>query len=261
MFKQKALAAFLLVMAILFAQVGTVFAAPPLQETTSITGIIDNISVETDANNEPVVVVTLTVEGVPQTVNLSVEQATELGLLQLDPVTNEPVLDPETNLPLPDETVYGQEITIEPTEEEPTEETVHPIATILASAFGVDAAIVNGYHEDGFGFGVIAQALWIAQGLEENNPDIDAGMILQAKRDKDFSAFVLPDGSTPTNWGQFKNAATGKDKKNLGIIVSGHVDPLDDTTVTNQGLTTQQNHGNGRNNKNNRGNGNGHGRP
>jgi hypothetical protein len=123
----------------------------------------------------------------------------------------------------------------------------------LASFFGEDPAVVNQYHLDGFGFGVIAQAMWMAQGL--NNPEITAGTILTAKQDKDFSAFVLPDGSTPTNWGQFKKAALGKDKKNLGIIVSGHVQTGEDTTD----LDAQELHGNGKDKNKNKGNGNGHG--
>ena len=46
--------------------------------------------------------------------------------------------------------------------------------------------------------------------------------IVQAKKDKDFSAFVLEDGSTPQNWGQFKKAALNGDKKgNLGVVMSG----------------------------------------
>jgi hypothetical protein len=81
-----------------------------------------------------------------------------------------------------------------------------------------------------------------------------AGLILEAKTTGDYSAFVLPDGSTPTNWGQFKKAALGKDKKNLGIIVSGHAEPGDDTTT----ITSDQ-HGNGKDKNKNKGNGHGNG--
>jgi len=250
MFKIKSIAGILLVMAVLFAQVGTVFAAPFTQETTPIVGTIVSIIPETDENGVTTILVTVQDDaGATQTVRLSVETADALDLVTLDPVTNEPVVD---------QTKVGQPVSIDPTTvivDEETEGDVHPIAAILASFFGVDAGVVNDYHEDGFGFGVIAQALWMAQGLEENNPEIDADMILAAKRDKDFSAFVLPDGSTPTNWGQFKKAALGKDKKNLGIIVSGHAENEDGTTDVN----TLQEHGNGKDKNKDKGNGHGNG--
>ena len=237
MLNTKRLAGILLVVAVLFTQVGTVAAAPQVQETTPITGTIESITTETDADGETVVLVTLLDEaGATQIVRLSVETAVTLGLVTLDPTTMEPVVN---------ETQVGQTVEIDPTTVIPEEEeAVHPIAAILASFFGQDASVVNEYHEDGFGFGVIAQALWIAQGL--NGDASTAGLILEAKDTGDYSAFVLPDGSTPTNWGQFKKAALGKDKKNLGIIVSGHAED-----VVTDGETTPQDNG--------QGNGNGHG--
>jgi hypothetical protein len=213
----KFLASILLVIAVLFTQVGTVAAAPQAQETTPITGTIQTVTTETDANSVTTVVVTLLDEqGATQTVRLSVETAVTLGLVTLDPTMQEPVVD---------ETKVGQTVEIDPTTIIPEEEKdVHPIAAILASFFNEDASVVNGYHEDGFGFGVIAQAMWIAQGLDGDAST--AGLILEAKESGDYSAFVLPDGSIPTNWGQFKKAALGKDKKNLGVIVSGHAEEV-----------------------------------
>ena len=205
MFKTKLLLGTLLIVTVLFAQVGTVFAAPVAQEgtTTTISGTITNIETQVNENGETIVLVTL--DGY-QTISLSAQQAADNGLYDLN--TGELLVQAGDTVEL----VVDPAVVI-PEEGEP-EEPVHPIAALLASFFGEDATIINGYHEDGFGFGVIAQALWMAQGLEETNPDVDAGMILDAKRDKDFSAFILPDGSTPSNWGQFKKAALGKDKKN-----------------------------------------------
>jgi hypothetical protein len=152
----------------------------------------------------------------------------------------------------------GDPVEIDPTtviaDEEPGEEDVHPIAAILGSFFGVDSTVVNGYHEDGFGFGVIAQAMWISRNV--NGDASVAGLILQAKETGDYSNILLsdgtvltmPDGSVPSNWGQFKKALLDK-KNNLGVIVSGHADP--DGT----GEDLIQPHGNGNGN----GNGNGHG--
>ncbi|HEX6036342.1 MAG TPA: hypothetical protein VFY83_18020 [Anaerolineales bacterium] len=230
----KYLASFLLVLAVLFAQAGNVAAAPQLQDTTPITGTVQSITTETDENGVTTVLVTLVDEqGATQTLRLNVETAVILGLVTLDPVTMEPIVD---------ETKVGQTVEIDPTTVIPEEEeNVHPIAAILASFFGVDPGVVNGYHEDGFGFGVIAQAMWIAKGLD-GDPST-AGLILEAKRTGDYSAFVLPDGSTPTNWGQFKKAALGNEKKNLGVIVSGHAEE----TTPEEGVTPQDNgKGNGK---------------
>jgi hypothetical protein len=212
----KYLAIVLLVLAVLMGQVGSVAAAAPAQGTPPITGTIQSITLETDSSGVTTVLVTLVdAQGATQTVRLSVQTAVILGLVTIDPITQEPVVNEEQ---------IGQPVEIDPATIIPEEEEkVHPIAAILASFFGVEASVVNAYHEDGFGFGVIAQAMWIAKGLDGDAST--AGLILEAKRTGDYSAFVLPDGSTPTNWGQFKKAALGKDKKNLGIIVSGHAEP------------------------------------
>lgn len=233
----KLIASILLVLIVLFGQVGAAAAAPPTQETTPITGTIQTIVTETDANGVTTVVVTLVDDqGATQTVRLSVETAAELGLVTLDPTTQEPVAD---------ETQVGQTVEIDPAivipEEEPSEESVHPIAWLLAEFFGEEPSVVDGYHQDGFGFGVIAQALWMSQSLTENADVSTAGLILEAKSTGDYSAFVLEDGSTPTNWGQFKKAVLDKDKKNLGIIVSGHAE----NDLLEEGGTVQQENGQG----------------
>lgn len=246
MSNMKIFASILLVLAVLITQVGNVAAAPQTQETTPVTGTVQSITTETDANGVTTVLVTLLDDqGATQTVRLSVETAVILGLVTLDPNTQEPVVN---------EAQVGQTAEIDPTTVIPEEEEeVHPIAAILASFFDQDASVINGYHEDGFGFGVIAQALWIAQGL--NGDASTAGLILEAKETGDYSAFVLPDGSTPTNWGQFKKAALGKEKKNLGIIVSGHAE--DDTTEEG---STPQDHGQGNGKDKDKDNGNGKGK-
>jgi hypothetical protein len=232
MFNTKVLASILFILAVMFAQVGNVAAATQTQDTTLITGTVQSIASETDANGVTTVVVTLLDDqGTTQTVRLTVDTAVSLGLVTLDSVTNEPVVD---------ETQIGQTVEIDPTkvipDEEPTEEDIHPIAALLASFFDEDPSVINSYHEDGFGFGVIAQALWMSESI--NGDATAAGLILEAKRSGDFSAFELPDGSSPTNWGQFKKAILQKDKKNLGIIVSGHAEEEDSSSL--------QDHGNGK---------------
>ncbi|SRR6266498_5613959 len=248
MFKAKSIAAILLVVTVLFAQVGTVFAAPAAQGTTPITGTVTKLETSTDFNGVTTVLVTVKDDlGAEQTVRISVDTAVALGLATVDLTTNEVTLK---DLTLETQPVI---VTIDSTTVIADEEPFNPVAGFLASFFHVSTTEINEYHEAGFGFGVIAQALWIAQGL--NNDVSTAGLILEAKKTGDYSAFVLPDGSTPTNWGQFKNAALGKGKKNLGIIVSGHAQPLDGSTD----LNSLQEHGNNKNKDKGNGHGNGNG--
>jgi hypothetical protein len=230
MSKTKLLAGFLLIFALLAVQVGIAAAAPVAQDTTPITGTIQSINTETDENGVTTVLVTLLLEDqvTTQTVRLSAETAADLGLFDL--TTQEPILD-----------LVGQPITIDSStvipDEEPAEESVHPIAALLGAFFGEEASIIDGYHEDGFGFGVIAQALWMSHNL--NGDTSTAELILDAKQSGDYSAFTLPDGSSPSNWGQFKKAVLEK-KNNLGVVVSGQADPLTEEQ-------TQEKNGNGHN--------------
>lgn len=238
MSKIRLLAGVLLVFVLLTAQVSIAAAAPMAQDRTPITGTIQSITTETDANGVTTVLVTLIDEqGATQTVRISIETAVALGLVTMDPIMNEPVVE---------ETQVGQTVEIDPTivipDEEPVEEPVHPVAALLAAFFGEDASVVNGYHEDGFGFGVIAQALWMSQNF---NGDVSvANLILEAKQSGDYSAFTLPDGSSPSNWGQFKKEVLNK-KNNLGVVVSGQADPLTEEQ-------TQEKNGNGHNKEKNK---------
>lgn len=261
MSSMKYFASVLLVLAVLFTQVGNVAAAPQTQDTTPVTGTVESIATETDTNGVTIVLVTLVDDqGTTQTVRLSVETAVILGLVTLDATTKEPVVN---------ETQVGQTVEIDPTTvipEEPSEESVHPIAWLLAEFFGEDPSIVDGYHEDGFGFGVIAQALWISRNITRTETEIGnaslAEEILQAKQDKDFQTFFDAhpeffgeDEIAPTNWGQFKKALQEK-KNNLGVVVSGQEEP---DAVTDPAPANQQDHGNGRDKekkekKNNNGN-------
>ncbi len=240
MFKQKFALTLLLTIAILFIQVGAVAA----QGTASVTGVIQSITSETDASNVTTILVVLDVQGTATTVRLSVDNAVTLGLITLDPVTNAPVAV---------DAMIGETITLDATVIIPDtteEETpVHPLAAILASFFGTDPALINGYHEDGYGFGLIAQALWMSKNITDDASL--AGEILDAKKTGDYSAF-FPEGTAdiPTNWGQFKKAVAEK-KNSLGVVVSGQEDK-----------PGHDNNGNPHNDDNGQGNGqgnNGHG--
>jgi hypothetical protein len=177
-----------------------------------------------------------------------VETAVILGLVTLDPITKEPVV-----VEIPE----GLTVEIDPTTvlpEEPSGESVHPIAWILGEFFNEAPSVIDGYHEDGFGFGVIAQALWISSNVTRTETEIGnatlAGEILEAKEDKDFQAFFDAhpeyfgeDEVAPTNWGQFKKLLQEK-KNNLGVVVSGQEEP---DTATDPVLADQdkKDHGNG----------------
>jgi hypothetical protein len=250
MFKTKVLVGLLLVVTVLFAQVGSVFAAPATQEgtTTTVSGNITNIETQLDGNGNTIIVVT--VEGY-QPITLTAEEADANGLYDLDTQQLLAQAGDSVNL------------TVDSSKVVPVEDrAVNPIAAILASFFGADASTVSQYHEDGFGFGVIAQALWISQNV--NGDALIAGLILDAKKTgnygdimlSDGTFLTLPDGTVPTNWGQFKKALLEK-KNNLGIIVSGHAQPGEDLTDVN----SQQEHGNNKNKDKSHGHGNGHGRP
>jgi len=246
MSKMKFITGGLLVLAVLFAQVGSVFAAPAAQGTTTITGTVTNVENQTDTNGVTTVLVTLDNMGQTQTVRISLGDAVTLGLVTVDPVTNAVTVVDQTGKP---------PLTIASTMVIPDqEENINPIAAILASFFGKQAGEVNELHLDGFGFGVIAQALWMEKNLDGS---ISAQDILQAKKDNDYSAFTvqLPDGTsyTPTNWGQFKKAVLEK-KNNLGMIVSGHA--VNDGTDTGSGFQQNNDHGKGKDN--NPGKGKGH---
>ena len=189
--------------------------------------------------------------GATQTVDLSVDTAVSLGLVTLDTTTGLPVVNSAE---------IGQSISIDPSQIIPTgEQPQNPVAGALAMFFGIDNATINGYHSDGFGYGLIAQALWMSKIL--NGDATLAGNILAAKNSGDYSAFTFTDGTTPTNWGQFrKEVFTGKAKDNLGAVMSGN---SGDTTST-QTQSTATNHGNSNGphgNGSGNGNGHGHGKP
>ena len=245
----KLLASILLVLAVMFAQVGNVAAAPQTQDgtTTAITGAIQTITVDPDTN---AVLVTVLLEDQVTTQTVSLDP--------LDPAYGD-LFNPDTHeliAQVGDSVAWEVNSADVVPDEEPVEPDVHPISWLLAQFFFDGdpdiAAAIDSFHngdndaEQVFGFGVIAQALWMSRNLtEDGTADADlAGLILQAKQTGDYSEFVLEDGSTPSNWGQFKKALLDK-KNNLGVIVSGQADPDNSTDP----LLTQQ-HGNGKDKEN-----------
>jgi hypothetical protein len=238
----------------LATQVIAVGAAPANQETTPITGTV--VGIELDTESVPgVTTVLVTLDdgtGVTQTVRLSLEDATTLGL-----VINGTPVDPETII---DPVEIDPALVIPDVPEETEEEAQHPVGSAISEFFsdllGVDYETVMEYHEEGVGFGVIAQALWMTNALEGDSETFAA--IMEAKQTKDYSAITLPDGSTPENWGQFRKAVMhdrDKSKENLGAIMSGHANDGQGEEAQNGTQNNgTQNNGNGNNPDKDKGN-------
>jgi hypothetical protein len=226
----KFLIRLLLVLAILVTQVSVVFAAPEL-----ITGTVQSITLETNTNTAvTTVLVTLLDNEASQTVRLTIESAITLGLV---------ILGGDGN-PVINESILGKLIEIEPTTVINDEQNQHPVGDALATFFsditGLDYGTIMAAHDEGTGFGVIAQALWLTRKLEGNAEVFLA--ILEAKKTKDFSAFVLDDGTTPANWGQFKKAVMDGKKGKPGVALAD---------VENNGNSNSNANGNNGNSNNN----------
>jgi hypothetical protein len=187
--------------------------------------------------------------GGTQTVRLSLEDATTFGLVTDDGIGNL----------VANEEALKTQVEIDPMsiipEEPEGEEKQHPVGLAISDFFseflGVDYEMVIEYHDDGAGFGVIAQALWMTNALEGDSETFAA--IMDAKQNKDYSGIALPDGSTPQNWGQFRQAVMKnreKSKENLGAIMSGRAEGQPDDAQLepkNNGKPPDNDNGNGNN--------------
>ena len=217
--KAKIFTIALIVTILVITQFALVSAAPALDEADSISGAIYSVSLITDESTGMTVVeVTIIDEitGEYRTVLVTEETAYDLGLLEYDGDGNLDLVDPE---------FWPESISILLDDVIPSEEEAHhPVGNALAAFFadlpGVDYNVIMAAHQDGYGFGVIAQALWLTQKMNGDSEVLAA--ILVAKKTGDYSAFTLKDGTVLTNWGQFKKAILEGDKKtNLGAVMSG----------------------------------------
>jgi len=251
--KVKLLLIPLIVTVLVITQFVMVAAAPSLDEADSISGTLYSITPITDTSTG-VTIYELTViddMGTYQTVRVSEETAYGLGLLDYDVDGNLAAITPE---------FWPDSISIPLADTIPTEEEVHhPVGNALATFFsnipGVDYDVIMTAHEDGYGFGVIAQALWLTQKMEGNSDTLVA--ILEAKKTGDFSAFTLEDGTVPTNWGQFRKAIMNGDKKNnLGVVMSNKEKDNGDTAGNANNNGNQDKNKDKGNNGNNGSNGN-----
>ena len=205
----KFLVNLIMVFAVLVAQVSAVFAAPAL-----ITGTVQSITLETNTNTAVTTVLIIVMDnGESQTVRITLESAISLGIIRLGGDGN----------PVINELILGQPVEIEPTAIITDEQMdQHPVGSALATFFSdiidLDYETIMAAHEDGIGFGVIAQALWLTRKLDGAADMFVA--IIDAKKSKDFSAFVLEDGTIPQNWGQFKKTIMDGKKGKPSIVLA-----------------------------------------
>ena len=206
---------------------------------TSLTGTVESIIVNTDpVTTISTVDISLLVDTQSQLITLTLDQAVTLGLVTVS--TDVPPVITVVD------TLLGQTITVDASmlPPAPTEEVDNPIAKILgdffSQLFGVDASAIQTYHDEGMGYGEIAQAGFLSYALGGDGTMMET--FIDAKQSGDYSTITLPDGSTPENWGQLKKSVMSDDKawKNLGGIVSGRADENLSADTTENGAQDTQ---------------------
>lgn len=248
MSKTKFLISLVLAVSILVGQVGEVLAAPTLQDSAPITGTVQSITIETDPNTGIITVivqVASTDQSTPQDVHLSQKTAEKLGLV---------VPDSDGN-PVINNSALGRSIEIKRSMVIPVQEVDrHPIGNLLEELFadstGVNYAAIMDAHEEGVGFGVIAQALWLTKQVHGNADTFSA--LLSAKQNNDYTdlPFVILDENgipiTFENWGQLRKAiADGNKIKKVGS------NPNSENKDKGKGKSKDKNNGNNGNNGSN----------
>ncbi len=259
--KQKILVGIVMIVALLALQTGAAFAAPAAQ-ATSITGVVQSVTQSTDSSGKPIFVVTvLETGGTTQTVQVSPQTAIDLGLVTDNGDGTYTIVSPlPTDVKTIDSSMIFSDPCVLPTDAN------QPVGAALTSFFcknlGVDYTTLQDLHTEGFGYGEIAQACFMAEALGG-----DATMcsdILMAKQNNDIASLVdklglqPPEGTKITNWGLLKKyvlSAYAKNTVNLGGIMSGRTDP--GALVPGEPMVKM--HGNGNANGHDKGNTNGHG--
>ncbi len=246
----------ILALSLFLFQVGGVLAAPALQSQSAVSGLIQSITLETNtATGVTLVSIDLIdADQLLQTVRVSLETAIAQGFVVLN----------GDGKPAINNAALGQPVEIDSSNIIPTRQEIeHPVGSALATFFagiaGMDYETVMTAHEQGAGFGVIAQALWLTTKLEGDAEIFEA--LVEAKQTSDFSTFILEDGSSPENWGQLRKAILDTDPNNsVGVIMSNQDN--NGNGSNNGNGNGQDNNGNGSDNGNdngNNGNGSDHG--
>ena len=207
----------LMAFTLLLAQGGRVSASSAGQNPLPVSGVVQSLTLETDATTGVTTVIVDVIDDndLSQPFRVSLKTAFSLGLVVLN----------EEGGPGINYSALGKPVEINPRNIIPDQPvTQHPVGSALATFFsdipGMDYETIMNAHQQGVGFGVIAQTLWLTTKLEGDSGVFEA--ILHAKQTGDYSAFILDDGSSPQNWGQLRKAILNNDRKNsLGVILSG----------------------------------------
>ncbi|HEX8990913.1 MAG TPA: hypothetical protein VF784_04475 [Anaerolineales bacterium] len=258
MTKYKTLIAFIMALALVALQIGVARAAPA--QATLPDGTIVSITQSTDSSNNTIfVVVVKDSTGTDHTVNLTPAEAEAAGLVTANSGGTFTINGAAGG------TISGGKLVTQTNPCASTTTTGNPVATALTAFFcalqGSSTVVdqsIESLHTQGFGFGEIAQACFMADVLKTT-----CSAILDAKQSHDFTSLdTALSGAgfscTPTNWGQLKKCALDSEVKsltNLGAIMSGRAGT---PTGGGQGNGNGSTHGNGHGNGNGNGHGNGH---
>lgn len=245
--KAKFFISLVMIASLFFSQVGGVLAAPVVQSSEPVIGTVQRIILETDSTTGVTTVIVDLLDGsqIFQSVRVSQETAISLGLVILNG-DGKPGINSLT---------LGKAIEIDPGDVIPSqEESQHPVGIALATFFsdlaGVDYEAIMSVHEQGVGFGVIAQMLWLTKKLEGDLEVFET--IVDAKQSGDYSAFMLEDGSTPKNWGQLRKSIL-ENNNALSLVIPNR----DKKNGNDNNNGNSNNGGNGNGNGSEDGNGNG----
>lgn len=252
----------------------TLFSSTAYAQEAAISGVVQSAQILSDTTGLQTVEVALTdANGAALVVVIDLQTAETLGLIMIDPATLTPALL-ETISGMPVQIPSGAVIPPADLEEE-TE--AHPVGSALSEFFsdllGVDYDTIMTAREEGIGFGVIAQALWLTHSISGGTEEFTS--LIEAKKDNDYSSITLSDGSTPNNWGDVVKSLKKGD--NLGSVMSGKAEEsMEGTNPSSQPENSKpdnnppgqekpkdQNNGqgNGGGNGGGNGNGNGHNKP
>jgi hypothetical protein len=212
---KKLFVSLVLTISILMVQVGVVLAAPVLQHSSLVSGAVQSITLETDPTSgvTTTVIALAAADQTSQILRVSLRTAEKLGLLTVD-ADGKPVIN---------DLALGTEIEVDSALIIPDEEVDrHPVGNALATFFPeiADYNTIMEFHNQGVGFGTIAQALWLTKKLGGDSTTF-ADLIF-AKQTGDYSAFALNgDDTAPKNWGQLrKEILNGVKIGNLGSVMS-----------------------------------------
>ncbi|MFT3895475.1 MAG: hypothetical protein QM730_27950 [Anaerolineales bacterium] len=219
MLKTRTIVGSLLVFMMIVSPMMSVGAAAPAQ-TTTIDGTVQSCITGIDgATGDTIVICDINlIGGGTKTVRLSVGDAVTKGLATLNEDGTVTIIATLGQVVSIDETLVLADPCVTP------EGASQPISKLLANYFCGDLGLgyddLQSLHEEGFGFGEIAQACFMALKLDGTGQL--CADILYAKKSGDYSGLTLPDGVTVSNWGQLRKAILDHEKKNsnLGSVVS-----------------------------------------